>query len=149
ALDNKLTAGGMIAASILAARAFSPFDNAIAFWKQFVTTQAAYQRLMQSIAPRLPRGEMTLPIPKGTVRVEQLSYQPLPKSPPLLRQVSFALQPGESLGIIGPSGAGKSTLAKLLTGIIAPAQGHVRLDGNDVSTWSRSDLGPSIGYLPQ
>jgi ABC-type protease/lipase transport system fused ATPase/permease subunit len=59
------------------------------------------------------------------------------------------LRPGEALGIIGPSAAGKSTLARLLVGVWLPTLGKVRLDGIDISTWSRADLGPHIGYVPQ
>jgi ABC-type protease/lipase transport system fused ATPase/permease subunit len=68
---------------------------------------------------------------------------------PALRGVSFALSAGESLGVIGPTAAGKSTLARLLVGIWKPASGAVRLDGADVATWPREDLGAHIGYVPQ
>lgn len=150
ALDNQLTAGGIIAASILAARAFAPFENAIAFWKQFVTTQDAYQRLMRSIHLKpVQRGDIALPVPQGILRVEKLNHHIDPHAPPLLQQVSFHLPVGESVGIIGPSGAGKSTLVRLLIGLTAPTQGCVRLDGYDVSTWNRADLGRSLGYVPQ
>ncbi len=149
AIDNLLTAGGMIAASILAARAFAPFDNAVVFWKQFVTAQGAYQRLQQAPQRMAARGEMQLPAAKGMLQAERVTYQLSPSVPPILRQVEFLLPAGESLGVIGPSGAGKSTLARLLTGVLTPTQGHVRLDGNDVATWGRASLGPMLGYLPQ
>ncbi len=53
------------------------------------------------------------------------------------------------VGIIGPSAAGKSTLARALLGVWAAQHGVVRLDGADISTWDKHELGPYIGYLPQ
>lgn len=150
ALERELTAGGLIAASILAARAFAPFEGAIAFWKQVITARDAYQRLNQAVAgPLRERGDIELPTPRGLLAAEQLAWQPAPGTRPILRNVSFLLQPGESLGIVGPSGAGKTTLTRLLTGVMAPSIGHVRLDGNDVAIWGRGSLGPHLGYVPQ
>jgi PrtD family type I secretion system ABC transporter len=149
-LHSELTPGGMIAASILSARAFAPFEGAITFWKQMSSTKDAYKRLNASIAASMPpRGEMSLPAPRGALEVERLSYQPSGLPRPILQPMNFMLQPGESLGIIGPSGAGKSTLLRLITGSVAATTGHVRFDGNDLATWNREDLGPYIGYVPQ
>jgi ATP-binding cassette subfamily C exporter for protease/lipase len=61
----------------------------------------------------------------------------------------LVLQPGEVLAVIGPSASGKTTLARFLTGLWPAVGGKVRLDGADVYTWDKSQLGPHVGYLPQ
>src|SRR5690606_14679242 len=68
---------------------------------------------------------------------------------PLIKGVSFALEAGESLGVVGPSACGKTTLLRLLLGIWKPQSGSVRLDGADIAHWDRDRLSPYIGYLPQ
>jgi PrtD family type I secretion system ABC transporter len=149
ALEQQMSMGGLVAASILVARAMSPFEGIIMVWKQLIGTRDAYHR-MQHLMRHAPgkRGDTALPAPTGALTVEGLYYSPT-KTTPILRGIAFALQPGESLGIIGPSAAGKSTLAKCLVGIYPPSHGAVRLDGADVYHWARQDFGQYVGYLPQ
>ena len=92
---------------------------------------------------------MALPPPKGQLSVEGVIYAHTGASEPMLRGITFALEPGETLGLIGPSASGKTTLARLLVGNLKPRVGHVRLDGVDVADWDPEDLGQYIGYLPQ
>lgn len=149
ALKNEMTAGGLVASSILVARAMAPFEGTIQIWKQFITARDAYQRLRLLLTHvGHNHGDTTLPPPRGYLSVENL-YISIHKSAPILRGITFDLQPGESMGVIGPSAAGKSTLAKALVGVYMPQHGNVRLDGADMYSWSREDAGPHIGYLPQ
>lgn len=72
------------------------------------------------------------------------------KKRPVVRGVSLSVQRGEVVGLLGPNGAGKTTCFYMITGLIAPDQGSIFLDGEDISTlpmYRRSRLG--IGYLPQ
>jgi branched-chain amino acid transport system ATP-binding protein len=54
--------------------------------------------------------------------------------------VSFAVSPGELLGLIGPNGAGKSTLFNLIAGVMPPSGGKIVLDGTDVTGWKSYDM---------
>ncbi len=149
ALQNELTAGGLVASSILVARAMAPFEGTIQLWRQFTGARDAYHRL-HLLATHVghAQGDTALPPPAGQLLVENL-YVAIGKAAPILRGVTLQLNPGESLGVIGPSAAGKSTLAKALVGLYNPQHGTVRLDGADMYSWSREDAGPHIGYLPQ
>lgn len=148
-LQNSLTMGGMIAASLLVYRAMAPFEGAIIVWKNFIAARDSFRRLNKALATHVNlRGETALPAPKGEISVENLYYQP-PKTQPILKSITFKLTPGESLGVIGPSAAGKSTLAKCIMGIYPPTFGTIRLDGADVFTWDREDFGQYVGFLPQ
>jgi ATP-binding cassette subfamily B protein/ATP-binding cassette subfamily C protein len=149
-LRAELSAGAMIAASILMARALSPVEQSIGAWKLTVAARHAYRRLEDSLrGAKQGTSTMPLPAPTGRLAVDDLTYVHAGAAEPVLQQIGFALEPGESLAIVGPSAAGKTTLARLLIGNLSPRAGRVRLDSMDVAQWSRDDLGPHIGYLPQ
>ncbi|MBL8689879.1 MAG: type I secretion system permease/ATPase [Rhodospirillaceae bacterium] len=150
AILNVITPGAMIAASIIMARALAPVEMAVGQWRQFINARAAYgrlKRLLESV-PHVAQ-PMRLPKPRGALEVGHVLAAPPGSRVAVLRGVSFSLQPGEALGVIGPSAAGKSTLARTLVGVWPIASGKVRIDSGDIQNWSREQLGPHIGYLPQ
>ncbi|WP_420965870.1 type I secretion system permease/ATPase [Bradyrhizobium sp. B120] len=149
-IERLTTAGAMFAASILLGRALQPVEQIVGSWRGLISARGAFLRVRELLAANPPRQSgLTLPRPEGRVSVEGLSFAVPGTSRPILRGVTFQVEPGEVLGIIGPSGAGKSTLARHIVGVQAPSAGVVRLDGSDVSTWIRSSLGEHLGYLPQ
>lgn len=150
AIQQIITPGIMIAASIIMGRALAPIEQAIGHWRQFVGARSAYRRLDTLLKESpLQAGHLTLPEPKGYLSVEQVVAVPPGAARPVLKGIAFRLEPGEALGVIGPSAAGKSTLARLLVGVWPPSAGAVRLDGAELHAWNRVELGPHIGYLPQ
>ena len=92
---------------------------------------------------------MPLPAPKGVLTVENLLAGAPGQQVAIVRGVQFALNTGEVLAVVGPSASGKTTLARLLVGLWPAMSGKVRLDGADIHTWEKSELGPYLGYLPQ
>lgn len=149
-LEGKITPGMMIAASILVGRALQPVQQVIGVWKTFAGTRSAYERLTTLLENNPARAAgMPLPKPLGALSVEGVTAAPPGVKVPVVKNVSFAIAPGEVLGIIGPSGSGKSTLARLLVGVWPAMAGKVRLDGADIYVWNKGELGPNIGYLPQ
>jgi PrtD family type I secretion system ABC transporter len=149
-IERLATAGAMFAASILLGRALQPVEQIVGSWRNLVSARGAFLRVRELLTANPARQTgLVLPRPEGRVSVEALSFIPPLSSKPILRGISFAIEPGEVLGVIGPSGAGKSTLARQLVGVLAPSAGAVRLDGSDVSVWARNSLGQHVGYLPQ
>jgi PrtD family type I secretion system ABC transporter len=149
-LQNQLTPGGMIAASILLGRALAPVDLAIATWRGFVLAREAYARLGTLLAAHPPRGAMvTLPAPKGEIAVDNLVVAAPGSRSPILKGLNFRVLPGDIVAVVGPSASGKSTLARALVGVWAPLNGTVRLDGADVHVWDKAEFGAFVGYLPQ
>ncbi|MDN0119502.1 type I secretion system permease/ATPase [Yersinia frederiksenii] len=149
-IDSAITAGVMIAGSILIGRVLGPIDQIIAVWKQWSQARLSYQRLTSLLAQHPPiQPGMALSAPTGKLSVAQLTVCIPGTHTPVLSSINFELQPGDVLGVLGPSGSGKSTLAKLLVACKPALSGSVRLDGADLSQWDKSRLGAFIGYLPQ
>jgi ATP-binding cassette subfamily C protein len=149
-IQRDATGGVMFAAMFLLGRALQPVDQAVSGWRQLVGARSAYRRLDRLLAAYPPPpASLTLPRPAGKLTAQGASFFLPGLSRPVLRDITFDLEPGETLGVIGPSGAGKSTLARLIVGIQATSAGVVRLDGANVATWSRADFGQHVGYLPQ
>ena len=149
-IRHELTAGAMIATSIIIARAMAPFEQAIVAWRGMVGAQASWRSLsalLLAAPPALPG--VRLPRPSGSLLADNVVYAAPGQREPILKQVSFAAKGGEMLLVIGPSGAGKSTLARIVVGSLAPHSGAVRLDSGAIAHWSPLDRAMYVGYLPQ
>ena len=149
-LKGELTAGAMIAGSILLGRALAPVEQLMGQWTMLQRARSGWQALAKILAATpedLPK--IKLPAPKALLTISAISVYPVGEKKPTLRNVSFRLEPGHALGVIGRSGSGKSTLAKAILGIQPVASGEVRLSGATLDQYAQEDLGQYIGYLPQ
>ena len=149
-LQGEVTAGAMIAASILLGRALQPIELVIGQWPLVQRAGKGWNTLADLLEKTPPEQLRTeLPKPRARLDVQSLTIVPPGDTRAQLRTISFMVEPGQAVGVIGPSGSGKSTLAKALTGVWKPAGGTIRLDGAALDQYSAEVLGRHIGYLPQ
>ncbi|MGL5116913.1 MAG: type I secretion system permease/ATPase [Beijerinckiaceae bacterium] len=149
-IQQQLTPGAMIAASILTSRALAPIETAIANWKGFVAARQALSRLNDMLRLRAQEtARTTLPAPRKDFIVEDLTATAPGRQTPLIAGATLSLKAGDGLMIVGPSGGGKSTLIRALIGVWPALRGTVRLDGASLEHWDREQLGRHIGYMPQ
>ncbi len=150
AIEHQMSPGGVFAASLLISRSMTPIDQIIASWKSLAGGYNAFMQLNELFVTAREDVVLTqLPAPQGLIQVEGLSVINQEQRTYVLNQVSFALKPGEILGVIGPSGAGKTTLARVLAGADSYDIGAVRFDGADRREWDTQRLAEHIGYVPQ
>ena len=150
AIQQLVSPGIMIAASIVMGRALAPVEQAVGQWKQFVAARQAHNRL-KDIFDTFEDEEkrLVLPNPKGNIVVENLIATAPGGKVPILKGISFGVARGEVLAVIGPSGSGKSTLVRHLVGAMQPQSGAVRLEGTELQHWDANQLGRFMGYMPQ
>lgn len=148
AIEGSITVGGVFASALLVTRASGPVEQILVSWRQLFAIGQSFSRVSSYFDKFEPKRTM-LPAPSGSIRVESLTFRQADDRPPVLADISFALEPGSVMGVVGPNGAGKSSLLRILTGVIGPFDGEVQLDGAAMHQWSTDNRNRCIGYLPQ
>lgn len=150
AIKGDISAGTIVAGTIIFGRALAPVEQAIAQWRSFGKARDSYTKLDELLTDAPPSAERTsLPKPKGHLDVSGLRVAAPQTKTVILNNISFTVEPGRMLAVIGPSASGKSTLARAIVGIWEPFGGFIRLDGARLDQWNGEELGRHIGYLPQ
>lgn len=150
AIQGKIGVGAMIASNALLGNALRPLGTLVGTWKMAIDARQAYHRLQSLLDsnPERPEGHSQTEV-AGQVTLKGLTATAEGRKAPILNALEAQFKAGEVIGILGPSGAGKSTLARCLVGVWPGAEGQVLIDGTPLDDWSRDELGPHLGYLPQ
>lgn len=149
-LRHEVSSGVMIASSVLLGRALAPIETLVGQWSLMQAARLSWARLGHLLGGEARnRAPMPLTRPAARLQVEELVLVPPGDRLPVLHRVSFAVEPGNAVGVIGASAAGKSSLARALTGIWPPAGGAIRLGGVSIEQYGEETLGALVGYLPQ
>jgi PrtD family type I secretion system ABC transporter len=149
AIQEIISPGAMIAASIIMARGLQPVELAVQNWRQMLSAQGAYRRLRELFEEPPGPEQVDLPTPHKTLTVDNVSVIPPGARTPTILDIRFSAKAGTAVGIIGQSGSGKSTLARALVGVWPAVRGSVNLDGAPLPQWKPETLGRYVGYLPQ
>jgi PrtD family type I secretion system ABC transporter len=150
AIQDIVTPGVMIAASIVMGRALAPVDAVVGQWRNFVNARGAYRRVNELTGSfDLDEESMQLPAPVGKLELENVFITPPASKAFVVSNLSMKFEPGTVTAIVGPSGCGKSSIIRAIVGVWPSARGTVRIDNADIKQWSSEGLGPYIGYMPQ
>jgi len=149
-INGEISAGAMIASNVLTTRALAPIDQLVSTWRAYLGAKAAFERLERLLGDHPERDPaLSRVAPTGQLTLRDVVATAEGRQEPILKQISLGVMPGTVTAVLGPSGSGKSTLARVMVGIWPQVAGEVLLDDRPLSGWSRTELGPHIGYLPQ
>jgi len=150
-LQLEMSAGAIIAGSILMGRALAPIDQAVSAWRQMIRARKAWSSIqVMTGTARDPSPVVTpMPRPAAELSIEGLTIAVPNTDLPLLPKFNVKVTGGSVVAILGPSGSGKTSLLQTLVGAYMPHDGHVRLGGRDVHAWEARDRGQYVGYAPQ
>jgi ATP-binding cassette subfamily C exporter for protease/lipase len=149
-IRGEISMGAMVATNVLLGNALRPIGTLVGTWKEFVLARQSFNDLALLLEEHEPpAGQRAVQSLKSNIKLKQLSAFAHHREKPILSDITVDFVAGEVVGVVGPSGAGKSTLMRCLLGIWPRTSGSVLLDGVDIHQWSRTELGPRIGYLPQ
>lgn len=151
--ERELTMGALIASVMLAGRALAPIAQVATLLVTYDQTKTALDGLEQIVAKTQERDPkrpfVKRPSFNGSIRFKEVSFAYPGEESPVLKGISFAIKPGEKVGLIGRIGSGKSTIHKLLLNLYKPTEGSILVDGIDIQQIDPADLRRHIGYMPQ
>lgn len=151
AINQQISAGGIVAGSILMGRALAPIDQIVGGWRNLIRARAARLELRIRLLDADSSVESIMPLPKPTpeLEIQRLAVRIPGMETDLIRPFSHKVKSGEIVAVLGGNGSGKTTLLQTLAGAWSPHDGIVRLGGRDLHDWDSEDRGTHVGYLPQ
>ncbi len=150
-LDQKLTIGGLIAANMLSSRLLAPLNQLVGAWRSYASFRQAVERLGTVFAEpeEIAATAVQMARPAGRITLDNVTFRYALDASPAVEGLKLDIAAGGMVAIMGPNGCGKTTLAKLILGLYKPNEGHVFVDGADISQFARRDLARWMGYVPQ
>lgn len=151
--DGSLTLGGMLAFVAFLTQLYSPIRTLGSLSNSFFKALAGAERVIELLdeRPRVVERPNALRLGRvaGRIELDRVGFTHPGADDPALRDISLALEPGETLALVGPSGAGKSTLARMLVRLHDPDSGAIRLDGHDLRELELASLRRNVAILFQ
>ncbi|AFZ00978.1 ABC transporter transmembrane domain-containing protein [Calothrix sp. PCC 6303] len=154
-IQNQLTIGQLVAFNMLLSNIIMPFQRLIVLWNQLQEVIVSVERINDVLEaepeedlqnqPRQHLGTL-----KGNIRFDNVTFRYHPESDiNVLENLSFEIQPEQTVAIVGRSGSGKTTLSKLILGLYLPTDGKILIDGQDITSLSLRSLRSQIGVVDQ
>ncbi|MEJ1933210.1 peptidase domain-containing ABC transporter, partial [Nostoc sp. NIES-2111] len=153
-IQDQLSIGQLVAFNMLIGNVIGPVLSLVSLWDEFQEVLVSVERLddIFSTQPEeiAENSMLVLPPIRGEVTFENVNFRySADDDRNILQNLSFVVQPGQTIAIVGRSGSGKSTLVNLLQGLYYPTSGKILVDGHDIRHVSPQSLRRQLGVVPQ
>lgn len=153
-IQDQLTIGQFVAFNMMMGYVISPVITLVNLWDELQEVFISIERLNDvfETQPEEPpqQSRLVLPTLQGLIQFEDVTFRySEDEDCNTLQNLSFAVQPGQTIAIVGRSGSGKTTLVKLIQGLHFPSRGRICIDGHDIRHVSLNSLRSQIGVVPQ
>ncbi|MBW4468974.1 MAG: type I secretion system permease/ATPase [Stenomitos rutilans HA7619-LM2] len=151
-IEQKLTIGQLVAFQMLSGRMTGPLLRLVQLWQNLQQVLLSVDRIgdILNTAPEAEAGSgLVLPPLQGQVTFDQVFFRYYPTQEPVLRGISFNVQPGMLVGVVGRSGSGKSTLSKLIQRLYPVESGRILIDGFDIKSADLASLRQQVAVVLQ
>lgn len=148
--DGELTIGALIAFNMLAGRVTGPLVHIVGLVHEYQQTSLSVRMLgvVMNTGDEQVGGAIRQPL-RGEISFENIHFRYLPDAPPAIRDFTYRILPGCTIGLVGRSGSGKTTITKLMQGLYPLQQGIIKYDGIDIREIDRGHLRSHIGVVLQ
>lgn len=151
-IGNEVSLGTLIAFTMYASMFWRPVMNITNFYNTLITNFSAAERVFEilDIDPDIENLEQStvMPVIKGNVEFDDVTFS-YEDSVPVLKNVSFKIEAGESIALVGETGAGKTTIVNLISRFYDADQGRILVDGTDVKGVTLESLRSQMGIMLQ
>ncbi len=151
-LDGTLSSGDLIVFIFYLGKMYKPMQDLSKMTDSYSKAAVGYERIREVLETenvvRDQPGARPAPRFRGDIEYENVSFGYDPKSP-ILRNVSFKIQAGQTLALVGPTGAGKSTIISMLPRFYEMDSGVIRIDGRDVRSFTQQSLRQQMSFVLQ
>ncbi len=151
-LDGSLSAGSLIVFVLYLGKMYKPMQELSKMTDTYTKAAVAWERIQEVMETKrdvedLP-GAVQAPAFEGRIEFEHVAFSYDAKSP-VLRDVSFRIEPGEMAALVGPTGSGKTTITSLVARFYDPTAGAVKIDGIDIRQFQQASLRQQISFVLQ
>lgn len=149
-LDGQLTTGGLIVFAAYMRSFYRPLRRISQVAERASKASSCAERVTDILdtPSEVPDGDVVAPVFRGAISFDGVGFA-YGSGEPVLREIQLEVLPGQTVALVGASGAGKTTLAGLIPRLFDPADGSVRIDGQDIRRFTLKSLRDQISVVPQ